>query len=108
MLFDSGFADSHSNTFTVYMLVRFFSPESKGAYATTRSTLALFSTYLVPFLAHGLFTTYVSYLRIPDPFRDVYCGIALLWGLRQGSEALKGPWYVVVTYTNPGEDRLNW
>ena len=45
----------HSNAILVYKLVRFFSPESKATYATTRSTLALFSTYPAPFLADGLF-----------------------------------------------------
>ena len=46
----------HSNAFLVYKLVRFFSPGSKDTYLTTRSTLALFSTYLTPFPPHRSFT----------------------------------------------------
>ena len=46
----------HSNPFLVYKLVRFFSPGSKDTYSTTRSTLALFSTYPVSFPLHHPFT----------------------------------------------------
>jgi len=48
-----------SETYFVYKLVRFFAPESKDAYATTRSTLALFT--ICAFLI--LFATFIVGLR---------------------------------------------
>jgi len=48
-----------SESYFVYKLVRFFSPESKGAYATTRSTLVLF-TICASLI---LFATFVVGLR---------------------------------------------
>jgi len=48
----------HSNAFLVYKLVRFFSPGSKDTYLTTRSTLALFSTYPTPFPPRRPFTVH--------------------------------------------------
>jgi len=52
----SRFVGFIQTAFLVYKLVRFFSPGSKDTYLTTRSTLALFSTYLAPFPPHRPFT----------------------------------------------------